>query len=361
MGRTPNDAMDRNSLRESGHRDPVSQTRVSAMDVILDTNAIRASGIDSAEFKALRAYLKTTRSLLLIPSVVVEELCAQRQRAIEKLERDLETAYKDLRRLFPDTTAKPPVLDTASALSVYRHQLVTSADQVQVLKNHPEDLPELVRRLAGRLPPASPSGEEARDVLIWLAVLCVARTGRVAFITADQKAFLKSGALRPELSSELGDYRDNLEVFLRIDEFLRKYHARSSFIDEVWVKAQIETKQFDQAVEDFIDERRDIFERQIEEKGEPTGYVSLIQVVQHEAEDFFVSDLAPDELYVSLKVWAELEVEVEYYERNGDDYFRQENWSVVTKCIYPCVRMQVQFEVAGRDLVDATVTALEMA
>ena len=115
------------------------------MDVLLDTSVIRACGIDSTAFKALKAYLKTTRSQLLIPSVVVEESCAQRRMAIEKLERDMDAAFNDLHRLFMNITAKPPILDKTSALSVYRHQLVASVEQVKVLKNLPEDLDELVR------------------------------------------------------------------------------------------------------------------------------------------------------------------------------------------------------------------------
>ena len=78
------------------------------MDVLLDTNAVLANSVDSTPFKALRKYLRKTRSRLLLPSVVVEELCAERQRQIRKLERDLEAVHKDFRRLFPAMTLKYP-------------------------------------------------------------------------------------------------------------------------------------------------------------------------------------------------------------------------------------------------------------
>ncbi|MBI3781346.1 MAG: DUF4935 domain-containing protein [candidate division NC10 bacterium] len=331
------------------------------MDVLLDTNAVRASGIDGVAFRALSTYLRRTRSRLLIPSVVLEELCAQRRMLIQTLERDLKTVHKDLRRLFPEATAKPPALDASAALTVYREQLVKSADQVEILENVPDHLAELVRRLAGRIPPASPSGEEARDVLLWLTLLPVARAGRVAFISGDQKAFFRAGKLRPELLSDLGAFESNVEVFHGLDEFLRVHHARSSFIDTTWVKEQIETKQVSQGVEDFLDERSDFFERQIEENGESTGYVSLIQLVQHEVEDYFVSDVAPNELYVSVTVWAELEVEVEYYARTEGTHFREEKLTSFCECIYPCVRMQLQLQVVGEGLVAATVSAMEFA
>ena len=87
---------------------------------------------------------------------------------------------------------------------------VLSADKVEVLVNVADDLTELVRRLAGRIPPASPNGEEARDVLLWLTLVSIARAGRVAFISGDQKAFFKSGELRPELLSDLGSFQSNV-------------------------------------------------------------------------------------------------------------------------------------------------------
>ena len=41
-------------------------------------------------------------------------------------------------------------------------------------------------------------------------------------------------------------------------------------------------------------------------------YVSLIELVQYEVEDYFVSDLAQNALYVGVTLWTELEIEVEY-------------------------------------------------
>ena len=331
------------------------------MDVLLDTNAVRASGIDSVAFRALSTYLQRTRSRLLIPSVVLEELCAQRRMLIQKLQRDLESVYNDLRRLFPGDTVAPPLLDSSAALTAYREQVLRSADKVEVLVNVADDLTELVRRLAGRIPPASPNGEEARDVLLWLTLVSIARAGRVAFISGDQKAFFKSGELRPELLSDLGSFQSNVEAFNGLDEFLRVHHARSSFIDTSWIKEQIGTKQVSQAVEDFLDERPDFFNWWIEKKGRPTGYVSLIQFVQHEIEDYFVSDAAPNELYVSIILWAELEVEVEYDPKTEDTYFRDDKLTSTCECIYPCVLMQLQLQVVGEGLDTDTVSPLESA
>ncbi len=97
------------------------------MDVVIDTSAIRASGAEGSALKSLNSYLKKTRSSLLIPNVVLEELCAQRKVAIEKAARDLASAQKDLKRFFPDLDVQPPNINIKTAISLHRRRLLTLA------------------------------------------------------------------------------------------------------------------------------------------------------------------------------------------------------------------------------------------
>jgi hypothetical protein len=332
------------------------------MDILIDTNAVLATGIESQAFRSLKNYLRTTRSTLLIPAVVIEELCAKNRIAIEQLSSTLRKAYKEMHHLFPHVKAKPPVLKAARAMDLYRQRITALSDQTRILENKREDLRELIRRLANRIPPASQKGEEARDVLIWLTVLRVVRKRHIAFITADNH-FTPSGALSPELLTDLGNFRDNLEVFPGINEFLHKHHSRSSFIDKGWIEGRLGKGQIDKAIEEFIDLHPDMFMRKIEAKGEPSGYISLIQVVQYDIEDFFVSDVDVNELYVSVIIWAELEVEVEveYYGREGRWTFRETRTGSTIECIYPEVRAQVQLRVVGNDVMALDVASLELS
>ena len=329
------------------------------MDVLIDTNAMQAIGLDGGAFKALRNYLTRTRSRLLIPAVVVEELCANRQRALQDLQRDFIAAHKTMRRLLPGSAALVPTLEIEAAVAAYRNQILASAPEVKVVSNQPDDLPELVRRLTGRLPPASSAGEEARDVLIWLALLPIVRSSRLAFITGDKKAFMREERLRPELLADLTGSDANVAVFGSVDEFLRTHHARSSFIDLNWVKRHVEADNVEQAVQAFVEDHYHLFEPYVEELGDPTGYLSLIQVVQQDVEDFFVSDVAADELYVGVTIWAELEVEVEYEGSRRDYYLRDEGRGPKTKCIYPCIRMDLQLEVRGQNVTGVVIGSME--
>ena len=117
----------------------------------------------------------------------------------------------------------------------------------------------------------------------------------------------------------------------------------------------------EQAVKEYVDHHYKLFEADIETLGDPTGYLSFIQIVQHELEKFFVSDLEPGELYVSATVWAELELEVEYEGSRRRRYDDDERRILRTKCICLCVRMEIQLEVQAEDVTRVSVGSMERA
>lgn len=332
------------------------------MNVFMDANSIQATGVDSAAFKALRNYLKRTDSRLMIPFVVLEELCANRERAIRQVERTLHTVQKDLQRLMPgEAVLEIPPLNVAAAVELYRDQILRIVgNSVTIVSNRREDMEELIRRLVNRVPPASSKGEEARDVLIWLALLPLALSARIAFITNDKRAFFKDDGLRPELLAELCNSPDNVTLFATVDDFLSTHHKRSSFIDMDWVKDHINEWHLTGAVGDFVDQNALFFYREIEKLGRPTGYESVIRVLKYKIEKFFVSDVAPDqdELYVSATITAELQVEVEY-ETYQDSHRRGEPVEIINNCIYPEVSMELQLGVLKRDITSIVVGSME--
>ena len=330
------------------------------MDVVIDTNALRGAGLDSPAVKALAEYLRRTRSKLIIPAVVREELLAQRREGILKAVRSLESAAQDLAKLVPGHQVTTSPVDESVQLSAFDKQLQGLADRVEFIENKPEDLPELVRRLTGRLPPASPGGEEARDVLIWFVVKRLVQAGKVALITGD-KTFYHGDKLNPKLVAELPQREASIETARSIDDFLKQHHARSSFIDSKWVEKCIDDSNFFSALSAFLDEAHTVFLRDIEKLGEPTGYFSLIQIVQHEIEEFFVSDVQADELYVSAIIWAELEVESEYYESAYGEYVYRRGGVPAARpvLIHPCVQIHVQIAVKSGNPTMIVINEIE--
>ncbi|MGA2100354.1 MAG: PIN domain-containing protein [Candidatus Sulfotelmatobacter sp.] len=329
------------------------------MDVLLDANVLYP-GVDTAVFKALREYLRRTRSSLLVPLVVLEEICAHRERQILKLIKDMEDVKKEARRLFPKLTVELPSLDLGQALSKYRADILKSAENVLVLENTPEHFKELVTRLTRRIAPASPDGEEARDVLLWLNLLDVAPKRKVAFVSSDRRAFFQDEKFRPELLNELAKVGNNVEAFYGLDSFLRSHNARLSFIDKEWLEDKIpETEAVTQAIQQYIDARGDLFTRQIEDKGEPTGWLSLVGIISQEVEDYFVSDLEKKALYVGVTLWTELEIEMEYIATAEPGELTGER-GYQFLYLYPCLRFHIQCEVADEMIISAVISRMDL-
>jgi hypothetical protein len=338
------------------------------MDVALDANAILSLGLSNPAFSSLRDYLRKTKSRLLLPEVVLEELTAQRRALITKaIKKGLES-NKDLKGIVADYSDKPVrkhlgCVDVEAAVAAYRAELETAADEVSVLKNRAPDLMEMVRRLANRVPPASQAGEEARDVLIWLAVLQIAEKSEVAFVTGDKKAFGKDGKLKQELSDELKGMPRGVAVYEGLDAFLKIHHKRSSWIDEAWVKAQVESQLVDDAIEQYIQGREDrlVMPSVDNDRAMYTGYSLFVQVVQKDVEDFFVSDMLSGAVMVGVSLWAELEIEIEYEVMAGVWSSKRNGPTTQLQMVYPNVVAQLQFEVSDKKIKSVSVSDIERA
>jgi hypothetical protein len=295
-----------------------------------------------------------------LPDVVVEELCAQRRVQIEEAIQKIANGSNDLRRLAPGFSGKVPEIDTAAAVASYRSEIMKSADKVEILENSLIDLKELVHRLANRVPPASPKGEEARDVLLWLTVLAVGERQEVVLVSGDKRAFFHEGTLKKELQAEVKASEGRIKVYEGLDGFLKAHHRRSSWVDEKWVEKQVETKLVDDAIEAYLNGREERFARSyIEDRGSATGYASLLQVVQRKVEDFFVSDMTSGALLVGVSLWAELEIEIEYESFHGDWRDRRDGPTINLKVVYPTVLAQLELEVVGQEVKSVLVSDVE--
>ena len=330
------------------------------MDVVLDTNPFRASGLDGAAFGSLREYLSKTKSRLLLHSVVIEELCAQRRAEIIEAVRKVASGKKDLTRLLTGFSLEVPDVDIEAAVQSYRLELEGSAGQVEIIEISLADSKELVRRLANRVPPASAKGEEARDVLLWLAVVSVGQRQETAFISRDQRAFFHEGSLKRELEDDLKKFNSKISAYEGLESFLKAHHRRSSWVDEQWLAEQIESPLVDDAIEAYMRGRETLFVRSsIGGRGAPTGYASFLQVVHRDLREFFVSDMTAGALFVGVTLWAELEFEVEYEPFLSDWRDRRGEKAVTWRFEHPAVVMQLELEVIGREVKSVTVADIE--
>jgi hypothetical protein len=164
-----------------------------------------------------------------------------------------------------------PIIDADAVVQRYRDAVFKMHERVDVLRNEPEDLDELVRRLAGRIPPASAAGEEARDVLIWLAAKRRSAAGALALISGDKGIIGSGGGLRHELQGEIA--AGGAAAILAnptLDAFLARHHARTSFITEAWLHERVGAQDCLDAIDEFLDDHEQIFRGDVEDLGEPT-------------------------------------------------------------------------------------------
>ena len=318
--------------------------RLSLMDVALDTNAVLSLGLANPAFSSLQDYLRKTKSGLLLPEVVLEELLAQRRTLIANAVRKGLEANKEVKGLVPSYDDKAvgtrlKAIELEDSLAAYRAELKLAADEVSIVENRPSDLMEMVRRLANRIPPASQAGEEARDVLIWLAILHIAEKGELAFVTGDKRAFGKNGTLKVELSNDLKGLPNAVAVYDGVESFLKIHHKRSSLVDKAWVETQVESSLVDEAIERYVQGREDrlVMPSVDADRAVFTGYSMFVQVVQRHVQDFFVSDMLSGAMMVGVSLWAELEIELEY-EVATDVWSSRRNGSTTQiQMVYPVI------------------------
>ncbi len=159
--------------------------------------------------------------------------------------------------------------------------------------------------------------------------------------------------------AELGDGSRNLEPVRNINDFLKKFHQTTSFVTKEWLEEELESAELFASFERLYSAgKENPLRLDLSEKGELTHYTNPIQIIQHKVTDFFVSDADPNELYVGATVWAELEVEVEYYPW-ADVYDRRVAYSPPKcECVYPEVEMDVQLDVVGEEVASIEVVKM---
>jgi hypothetical protein len=119
---------------------------------------------------------------------------------------------------------------------------------------------ELVKRGVNRLKPASSTGEQLRDVMLWLVTLSYAKkkADEIGFITSDGD-FFESNDLHPQLRDELTREGVKIRVARSIEDFL-KVGSPSQSIGKTWIQKYVgveETKKieliFEKAIASYLD------------------------------------------------------------------------------------------------------------
>jgi len=297
------------------------------MDVIIDSNIIRASNyLRSQKFAAVFDYLHKTRSKLVIPEIVQQEVVASYRRDLRESYEKLQRQASQLKSMCFSGNAKVETdLDVEKEVSAYEAhiQSLIAGQKVQLLPYQDTFMREVVRRLTERIRPASPKGEESRDVIIWLSIkefLKDTPKKEASFISTDSSAFAaeRSTKLHPDLVAELSADGLQLRYFSSTDDFIREHRTRVEYVTQEWVDAALAAAGLRQLVEQRIwmhyNEWRLWSEKPVwskkpgvEKLTEELGYEDVAIKYLH-IEDYFVYKIDDKEQYLHASYTGEIEV-----------------------------------------------------
>jgi hypothetical protein len=214
------------------------------VDVILDTNILysplQAQGgnfTSSNAFVELVTYLRRTKSDLVMPQMVVDELCARYEDLLSRAIKQAEDARTTLQHKTFTKLINMPTVSLATEVRALRERLLNPAQGFQSRQFHDYSgvsLAEVVRRGIKRIPPASSKGEELRDVVLWLLVLAYAKTTNrdVAFISGDGTFQNQDGALKEQLANDVSQAGVKVACYESIRSFVAANSLLSSSLGE---------------------------------------------------------------------------------------------------------------------------------
>lgn len=281
------------------------------MDVILDTNVYDEDlFLRKPDYTALIAYLRRTRSQLLIPEITKREVSKHLRKV----------AQTDLSRLKTNSAVftklidySPPTLDfTVEHLQKYHDRQLRRAPR-NIIKTPQIELETVVSRSLTETPPFRKSDKGMRDTIFWLTILDYLKnvdSRHVALISNDQGDFGRDNTLKKELINELIDLelKDRLSFYSTVGEFLSVHANPIQYIDEDLITEAIESE-----IEYYAD-ILDFDEVEIDFTGMPYAYD--IDSVEYsglfDLEDFYIYSETSSEYIIYAEVSLNFEVELSY-------------------------------------------------
>jgi len=218
------------------------------VNIVLDTNIFaRDPWIRGHAFRQLIDFATRSASTLVVLEPVEEELCAQMRRKCAESVSDLSDAADSARALgisvtFPTTDG----LGNTCFTDWHKHWWRELSFDGRA-RRHPiasDVAKEMVRRAANRIPPASASGKEVRDVVVWLSFVDALRrdpTNDACFISSNTSDFAEADriSLRSALLDDLRGHLAATQYFASLDAFLRAHADKISGLTDEWVHQRV--------------------------------------------------------------------------------------------------------------------------
>jgi hypothetical protein len=217
------------------------------VDVCLDANTLLTHvGLAGVQFAELCVYLRAGNSALVIPQIAVDECLEKYRQELLNRINGARSSWHEVRRYCIDAPADHEHVDVDAQVEKFRariHEPAPGVKSIIYANTSGVDVNEIVRRGIKRIKPASKSGEELRDVIIWLMALHYAKQTKrqVAFISNDGgfRSSKESDELDPVLQQEIGDKGVLIKFYRDLSKFLADNLPQKTKLDLKWFAQQL--------------------------------------------------------------------------------------------------------------------------
>jgi hypothetical protein len=260
--------------------------------------------MESPSFSALFDHIAKTGAEFVLFGLVENEVLAKYSR--DFAEKVADRWNKKIKgALVSEELAPKPELEPQ--LKALKSRLLNPTSKVQTIRMNNYDgvaLEEVVRRGINRVPPANSSGEELRDVILWLSILEFARkrNHEVVYITNDSGFWNdKSDEPLPQIQEDIAKMKAPIKLYRRIETFLASNVLQRNAVDKAWA-AQLFN---DKKLGDLLSERV--------ASQEHAGTLVSYAVVSQQLEEGSVYEIGSGATFAELVFKVDLELELQTY------------------------------------------------
>jgi rRNA-processing protein FCF1 len=336
------------------------------VNIVLDTNVIRQDMmLRGTRTGVVLDYVKKTRSKVVMPKVVYEEIEAVYERELARRLHKLRQGVEDVSSILMDGPIVARDVNLSKQVNEYMLHLRRTLDfeESDIVPYKGEYIQEVMRRSIHRVKPCSDQGKEMRDAILWLTLLDIAAVSdgkEIAFISANVRDFGLEGRLHPELAEDAKNRGVTVHYYRSNDDFIRSRAAAVEYISKDWVRAAVPQQEINSQVVALFDadDGKILTKWARRELGGVLTSVSPT-VAEMSLEDFYVYEKTDGSHYVSATYNGELEVEIELdiEEEPGqlhDDSLTRHEAGKGAFYGYPCLDVYISI---GIDVRDKLVTA----
>lgn len=225
------------------------------MILILDSNAwSEDKWLRSNALKRALAYVKRTRSSLVLPDLILEEVLGVYRRKLAAKTQEAMSKTQDAFRFHITNTLPPTIkIDVELQVNALRNNLMNPTPGLKstLYEVGSIDLREVFARATNRRRPASETGEELRDVVIWLAVLNYAQEHKgepVAFVSRDGGFWRSESEVHPDILEDVATRKLKVRLYPDLNRFNADHPLESRDVTPEEINRVLDPKLFDEPV-----------------------------------------------------------------------------------------------------------------